>query len=223
MLNTINQYFTDLGIIGLALNSCIESFFLVPPPDFLLIAMDLKNPASDLYYALICTIASAIGGGIGYLIGKFGGRPVFNWLFGLLSKNGNKKAQEQFEKVEVLYNKYGPQAVFFAAFTPIPYKVFTIASGILNMNFWAFMAASAIGRGMRFFIVSAVLMIFGEKIKDNIELVIIGTTIVIIAFFYILYKKRKMLSNIENNRKIIESSPLPLENIEEIEAQTLIK
>ena len=85
------------------------------------------------------------------------------------------------------------------------------------------MAASAIGRGMRFFIVSAVLMIFGEKIKDNIELVIIGTTIVIIAFFYILYKKRKMLSNIENNRKIIESSPLPLENIEEIEAQTLIK
>ena len=223
MLNTINQYFTDLGIIGLALNSCIESFFLVPPPDFLLIAMDLKNPASALYYALICTIASAIGGGIGYLIGKFGGRPVFNWLFGLLSKNGNKKAQEQFEKVEVLYNKYGPQAVFFAAFTPIPYKVFTIASGILNMNFWAFMAASAIGRGMRFFIVSAVLMIFGEKIKDNIELVIIGTTIVLIAFFYILYKKRKMLSNIENNRKIIESSPLPLENIEEIEAQTLIK
>ena len=64
MLNTINQYFTDLGIIGLALNSCIESFFLVPPPDFLLIAMDLKNPASALYYALICTIASAIGGGI---------------------------------------------------------------------------------------------------------------------------------------------------------------
>jgi len=223
MLNTINQYFTDLGTLGLALNSCIESFFLVPPPDFLLIAMDLKTPHNAFYYAFICTIASAIGGGIGYLIGKFGGRPVFNWLFSLLSKNGDKKAHEQFEKVEALYNKYGPQAVFFAAFTPIPYKVFTIASGILNMNFWAFMAASAVGRGMRFFIVSAVLLIFGEKIKDNIELVIIATTAVIIAFFYLLYKKRKMLENIENNRKLIENSPLPIKNLEKIEENTLIK
>lgn len=210
MLNTINQYFTDLGTIGLALNSCIESFFLVPPPDFLLIAMDLKNPQNALYFALICTIASALGGAIGYLIGKFGGRPVFNWLFGLLSKNGNKKAQEQFDKVEALYSKYGPQAVFFAAFTPIPYKVFTIASGILNMNFWAFMAASIVGRGMRFFIVSIVLMIFGEKIKDNIELVIIAVTAVIIAFFYVLYKKRKTITNIESTRTIIEGSPLAI-------------
>jgi len=226
MLNTINQYFTDLGTLGLALNSCIESFFLVPPPDFLLIAMDLKNPSNALYYAFICTLASAFGGGIGYLIGKFGGRPVFNWLFSLLSKNGDKRAHEQFERVEALYNKYGPQAVFFAAFTPIPYKVFTIASGILNMNFWAFMRASAIGRGMRFFIVSAVLMVFGEKIKDNLELVILAVTAVIIAFFYILYKKRKMLTAIENNRKIIESSPLPIEELEEfkeIKESTLVK
>ena len=226
MLNTINQYFTELGTIGLALNSCIESFFLVPPPDFLLIAMDLKAPQSALYFAFICTIASALGGAIGYFIGKFGGRPVFNWLFSLLSKNGDKRAHEQFERVEALYNKYGPQAVFFAAFTPIPYKVFTIASGILNMNFWAFMAASIVGRGMRFFIVSAVLMIFGESIKDNIEFVIVGATVVIIAFFYILYKKRKMLTAIENNRKIIESSPLPIEELEEfkeIKESTLVK
>ena len=206
MLDTINQYFTQLGTVGLALNSCIESFFLVPPPDFLLIAMDLKNPQNALYFALICTIASAIGGAVGYFIGKFGGRPVFNWLFGLLSKNGNKKAQEQFDRVEALYNKYGPQAVFFAAFTPIPYKVFTIASGILNMNFWAFMAASFVGRGMRFFIVSVVLMIFGESIKDNIEFVIVAVTAVIIAFFYILYKKRKTLANLETSKKIMENS-----------------
>lgn len=216
MLNNINQYFTELGTLGLALNACIESFFLVPPPDFLLIAMDLKNPSNALYYALICTIASALGGGIGYLIGKFGGRPVFNWLFGLLSKNGDKRAHEQFEKVETLYKRYGAQAVFFAAFTPIPYKVFTIASGILNMNFWAFMIISAIGRGMRFFIVSTVLMIFGEKITDNLELVILAATAIIIAFFYFLYKKRKMLAAIENNRKIIESSPLPIEGLEEL-------
>ena len=78
------------------------------------------------------------------------------------------------------------------------------------MNFWAFMAASIVGRGMRFFIVSIVLMIFGEKIKDNIELVIIAVTAVIIAFFYVLYKKRKTIANIESTRTIIEGSPLAI-------------
>lgn len=219
MLSEFNQYFTELGTVGLALNSCIESFFLVPPPDFLLIAMDLKTPEKALYFAFICTIASAIGGAVGYFIGKFGGRPVFDWLFGLLSKNGNRKARDQFEKVEALYCKYGPQAVFFAAFTPIPYKVFTIASGILNMNFWAFMAASVVGRGMRFFIVSGVLMLFGEKIKDNIEFVIVAVTAVIIAFFYILYKKRKTIAVMENSKKLMQNSLQMQQGLENAEAE----
>ena len=182
----INDYFQTMGIQGLALNSFIESFFLVPPPDFLLIAMDLANPTKALYYALICTIASALGGGIGYVIGFWGGRPAFNWLF----RNGGK---EKFENVEKLYQQYGTLAVFFSAFTPIPYKIFTIASGILNMNFWKFMLASFFGRGLRFFIVSIVLMLFGSAIKQYIELCIIAVTIIIIIFFIILYKKRKTI------------------------------
>ncbi len=180
----MNDFFQAMGVQGLALNSFIESFFLVPPPDFLLIAMDLANPKKALFYALICTIASAFGGVIGYSIGYYGGRPAFNWFF-------RKGGKEKFEAVEVLYNKYGTLAVFFSAFTPIPYKVFTIASGILSMNFFKFMLASFFGRGLRFFIVSIVLMLFGEAIKQYIELVIIAVTVVIILFFFILYKKRK--------------------------------
>lgn len=186
ILIRMNEFFQSMGVEGLALNSFIESFFLVPPPDFLLITMDLANPNKALYYALICTIASAFGGAIGYAIGYWGGRPAFNWLF-------RKGGKEKFEAVENMYNKYGTIAVFFSAFTPIPYKVFTIASGILNMNFWKFMLASFFGRGARFFIVSIVLMLFGETIKQYIEWVIIAVTIVIIAFFIILYKKRKLL------------------------------
>ncbi len=182
----MNDFFQSMGVEGLALNSFIESFFLVPPPDFLLIAMDLAQPAKALFYALICTIASAFGGVIGYAIGYWGGRPAFNWFF-------RKGGKEKFEAVETLYNKYGTLAVFFSAFTPIPYKVFTIASGILSMNFLKFMIASFFGRGLRFFIVSIVLMLFGEAIKQYIELVIIAVTIVIIIFFIILYKKRKSL------------------------------
>ncbi|MCD7879547.1 MAG: VTT domain-containing protein [Candidatus Gastranaerophilales bacterium] len=182
----MNEIFQSMGVQGLALNSFIESFFLVPPPDFLLIVMDLANPSKALYYALICTIASAFGGGIGYAIGYWGGRPAFNWFF-------RKGGKEKFEAVENLYNKYGVLAVFFSAFTPIPYKVFTIASGILSMNFWKFMLASFFGRGLRFFIVSLVLMLFGEAVKQYIEVVIIAVSIVIVLFFVILYKKRKSL------------------------------
>ncbi len=201
IFSAMDTYFHSLGTLGLALNSFIESFFLVPPPDFLLIAMDLAKPERALYYALICTIASAFGGMVGYWIGKFGGRPVFIWILTALSKKKEgvqkrkqlKDALQKFNDVEKLYNKWGVHAVFFAAFTPIPYKVFTIASGILNMNLLAFTLTSVIGRGMRFFIVSIVLMLFGEKIKDHLELIILAATVVIVLFFVILYKKRHSL------------------------------
>ena len=182
IFTSMNNWFQTMGVQGLAINSCIESFFLIPPPDFLLIAMDLAKPEKALYYALICTIASAIGGAIGYFIGKFGGRPVFNFLF--------KKQKDKLDSVEVMYKEYGSFAVFFSAFTPIPYKIFTIASGILNMNFIKFFIASFLGRGARFFLVSIVLMFFGEAVKKYLELVILAVTIVIVIFCVIVYKKR---------------------------------
>lgn len=194
ILSQINHFFQTLGVPGLALNSFIESFFLVPPPDFLLITMDLAKPEKAMFYATICTIASALGGALGYAIGYWGGRPVFNFLF--------KNKHEQFENVEKLYNKYGSLAVFFSAFTPIPYKIFTIASGILNMNFWKFLIASFFGRGLRFFIVSIVLMLFGATIKAYIEWVILAVTIVIILFFVVLYKKRHAFSNKNNSNTL---------------------
>lgn len=194
----MNTYFQSLGIWGLALNSFVESFFLVPPPDFLLIAMDLAKPEKALWYATVCSIASVLGGLIGYLIGLIGGRPIFNWFF--------RKNPEQFEKVEEMYNKYGSIAVFFAGFTPIPYKVFTIASGVLNMNWWKFTIASFFGRAGRFFLVSVVLMLFGEMIKQYLEVVIAVVSAIIILFFVILYYKGKktVKNNSENSTENTE-------------------
>ena len=192
MLVAMNNFFQSMGIWGLILNSGIESFFILPPPDILLIAMDVAEPHKALYFALICTLASAVGGGVGYGIGYWGGRPAFNWLF-------RKGGKEKFEAVEKMYNKYGSFAVFFSAFTPIPYKVFTIASGILSMNFWKFMLASFFGRGLRFFIVSLFIMFFGETMKQYIEWVIAAITIAIILFFVILYKKRKSIMKTDEN------------------------
>ena len=93
ILANISSWFQSMGVWGLALNSCIESFFLLPPPDFLLIAMDLTKPEKAMFYATICTLASAIGGAIGYAIGFWGGRPAFKFLFKKhIDKNGKKFA-----------------------------------------------------------------------------------------------------------------------------------
>ena len=187
IISYIKNLFQSLGVPGLAINagleSCLPGFPL--PPDFLLIGMDLANPQNALLYALICTIGSVSGGAVGYGIGFFGGRPFFNYLF--------RKNIEKLNSVEKLYEKYGSLAVFFSAFTPIPYNIFTIASGILKMNFLKFIGVSILGRGGRFFLVSTVLMLFGETIKQYLNLVIIAVSIVIIVFFAIVYKKRNSI------------------------------
>lgn len=187
ILVNINSWFQSMGLVGLALNSCIESFFLLPPPDLLLIAMDLAKPEKALYYAFICTLASAIGGGIGYAIGYWGGRPAFKFLF--------KKHVDKLDQVEKMYEEYGSFAVFFSAFTPVPYKIFTIGSGILRMNFLKFFAVSLLGRGSRFFLVSIFLMLFGETVKRHLELIILIATVFIILFCVIVYKKIKGKNN----------------------------
>ena len=185
IFSDLNTWFQSMGTIGLALNSCIESFFLLPPPDFLLIAMDLATPQKALYYAFICTLASAIGGAIGYAIGYWGGRPAFKF----------KKHVDKLDKVEQMYKEYGSFAVFFSAFTPVPYKIFTIGSGILKMDFLKFFSVSLLGRGSRFFLVSLVLMFFGEAVKKHLELIILLVTIIIIIFCIVVYKKMKAHKN----------------------------
>jgi len=189
----MESYFSSLGAVGLFLNSFIESFFIVPPPDFLMIAMLLAKPENALFLATVCTIASALGGMVGWLIGRFGGRPAFNWCIGMFSKN-KEKVHAQFEKVEHLFNKYDNIAVFLGAFTPFPYKVFTIAAGILRLNPVTFFIMSILGRGARFFIVAIVLMLFGEQVKEHLTAVILAATAVIILFFVVIYKKRHALT-----------------------------
>ena len=191
ILININNWFHSMGVWGLALNSCIESFFLLPPPDILLIVMDLAKPEKALFYAFICTLASAIGGAIGFGIGYWGGRPMFKFLF--------RKHINKLDQVENLYKEYGSFAVFLSAFSPVPYKIFTIGSGILKMDFLKFFLVSLLGRGSRFFLVSIFLMFFGEAVKKHLELIILLTTILIIIFCIFIYKKSKKKLKGSNN------------------------
>ncbi len=149
--------------IALFLVAFIESSFFPIPPDVLLIALALGSPSRSFRFALICTIGSVLGGMFGYFIGAVlfdaVGYPILAFYH----------AMEKFEDVRVLYNIYGVWVVGIAGFTPIPYKIFTIASGVFSMNFPLFVIVSLFTRGARFFIVGALIWKFGPKIKLFID------------------------------------------------------
>ena len=119
-----------------------ESIFLPLPPDPILSAVVILSPSKAALSTLSCTISSALGGGVGYLLGFGLRKPIFSFL--------KKVFKGKAFKAIAFLKKYGLWAVFIAGFTPIPYKVFTITSGILKLNFWGFLALSILGRGLRF-------------------------------------------------------------------------
>jgi len=133
-----------------------ESSFFPIPPDVLLVTLGVATPERALWYGLVCTVASVLGGALGYGIGLYGGRPILQRFF-----SATKVAA-----VEKLYDKYNAWATGIAGLTPIPYKVFTIGGGAFKINFKIFMFASVVARGLRFMVEGALLYFFGEPIKD---------------------------------------------------------
>jgi len=141
----------------------IESSVFPIPPDVLLIAMVLAERLKWLRYFFICLAGSVLGGTAGYLIGMGVWEAVHPWFFTYVF------SEAAFHKVRELYIRYDFWMVFAAGFTPIPYKVFTIAAGVAAIDFPRFVIASLCGRGGRFIIVAGMLRIFGAPIRVFIE------------------------------------------------------
>jgi membrane protein YqaA with SNARE-associated domain len=143
--------------------SFAESSFFPIPPDTLLAPIVLARRAWWWLAATICTFGSVLGGIFGYLIGKF----AFNALgIPLLAFLGKEDSLQAFEQT---FNAYGWQLIFLAGFTPVPYKVFTIASGAFDVALMVFIVASVISRGSRFFLVAGIISILGPIAKPLIE------------------------------------------------------
>ena len=154
---------TRYGVAALAILSFTESSFFPIPPDLLLIALCLGRPARSFWFALVCSIASVLGGAVGYLIG---------WgLYDLVGAGviGFYGLEEEYTRVADLYTRYSGWAVGIAGFTPLPYKVFTIAAGAFQIPFGIFLLASAVSRSARFFLVAGLIWRFGPTIKPFIE------------------------------------------------------
>jgi membrane protein YqaA with SNARE-associated domain len=147
----------------LAFVSFIESSVFPIPPDVLLIPLVLARPERAWLIAGVCTVASVLGGMLGYYIGwglfEQVGRPVLEF-YGM---------DHKFETFRETYNEWGAWAVLVAGVTPFPYKVITILSGATGLNFAVFMTASVVARGIRYFLIAALLWKFGAPVKDFIE------------------------------------------------------
>ena len=147
----------------LAFVSFVESSVFPIPPDVLLIPMVLAQRARAFLLALNCTVASVLGGLLGYAIGYFlfetVGLPILEF-YGYA---------DRFAEFQGRYNEWGAWIVFIAGITPFPYKVITIASGVAALDVAVFIAASVIARGLRFFIVAGLLWAFGPVIQSFIE------------------------------------------------------
>jgi membrane protein YqaA with SNARE-associated domain len=148
------------ALFGIAV---LESSVFPIPPDVLLIALCVGAPRAAFRFAAICAAGSVLGGMLGWVIGAafwHGANAFFiPWIF----------SQAAFDQVQALYRGNAFLAILTAAFTPIPYKVFTVAAGVFDVSLTTLVAASALGRSARFFAVAAVLYLFGARMRALID------------------------------------------------------
>ena len=138
----------------------LESFIFPIPPDIFLIFLILAQKNKAFYFASYCTVLSVAGGILGYFIGIFFfdslGQGILNYY----------NLNEKFLTFSENYNEFGTLIVAAGGFTPIPYKIITIFSGFVKMDFFEFTIASVISRGARFFLIATLLYFFGKKIEE---------------------------------------------------------
>ncbi len=151
---------SERALFGIAF---IESSFFPIPPDVLLIALSVVRPKKAFRYALVCSVGSVLGGMFGYYIGlefyELIGRQIIEFY----------SVESQYDKVGELYEQNAFTALAVAGFTPIPYKVFTIAAGAFQIPFVTLVVASILSRSARFFLVSALFYWCGAPIKAFID------------------------------------------------------
>lgn len=168
----------------LAVLTFAESVFFPIPPDVMLAPMVLAKPHRAWRYATITTIASLLGGIAGYALGYYMFEP---WIQPLITEFGY---QVKFDRAVSWFNEWGVWIVFIAGFSPVPYKLFTVSAGFLNMLFLPFVLASAISRGLRFFLVAGLIHYGGEvmeaKIRKSVDVIGWGLVALVIILYFIM-------------------------------------
>ena len=176
------------GVHALFWLAFAESSFFPVPPDVLLVALGVGAPKRALRFATIAGVGSVLGGVFGYLIGLLFMDSVGNWLLDLYS------AHAMYDTVKTWFDAYGVLIVGVAGFTPIPYKVFTIAGGAFGINFPLFIIASLVSRFARFYLVGLLIKWKGavarEFIDRHLDWIIVAFTVLLVAGYFLLVNWR---------------------------------
>ncbi len=172
------------GVWGLILVTFLDSFISPIPPEVVFIPLGLMNPSSALWLALITTGTSVVGAVVGYGLGHKCGRPLMCRFF----------ADEKVNRAEQFIRDHGMMAVLLAAFTPIPFKLITITSGVLGMSLAKLVIWSTLGRAARFFLEAAVIMAFGRTAMEflsgtRFSLLTLGFGLVVLVIYIIRRRK----------------------------------
>ena len=142
--------------------SFAESSFFPIPPDVMLAPMCLAKPRRAWWFATLCTVASVLGGLLGYLIGRLAFGAIEPWLM-------QSSYREAFLAAVASFERWGALYILLAGFTPIPYKVFTISAGVVGMPVLPFVLGSTVGRGGRFFLVAGLIRALGERGAERLR------------------------------------------------------
>ena len=184
---------TPYGTVALFILAFTESIFFPIPPDVLLIALALGASAKAFRFAFVCTIGSVSGAFIGYGIGHFAwlsANGEFTAFANFFFNNIPGFSVSLFNSIKALFTQWDFWVIFTAGFTPIPYKVFTITSGVFDINLLMFSIASLISRGARFFLIAFLIWKYGANIKRFIEkyfnLLAMGFTVLLIGGFVLV-------------------------------------
>ena len=174
------------AVPALAAVSFAESSFFPIPPDVVLVPMALAKPQKAWWYAFVCTVASVLGGIVGYFIGYLLYDTVGAWLIKLYGYD------DKIETLRAFYGQCGWAFILIKGLTPIPFKLVTIASGLLGYNLPLFILLAALTRGTRFFLVAAALNAWGDKLRPLIEkhfpLFIFGVLALAVAGIFVAAK-----------------------------------
>ena len=186
IISQLTEYFMQYGVWGLIVVSFIESSFFPIIPDVFLIPLAIAKPQFALLYGALTTVFSVLGALLGWWIGLKAGRPFLYKFF----------SEESVAKVEAYFQRYGGAALAIAGFTPLPYKLFTIASGMVKINIRSLVLWSLLGRGARFMLEAAIIVILGDYaarfISDYLGTITV-VAVLIVLFAYIalrLYRRR---------------------------------
>jgi len=172
VLRQAGKTYAEFILFGIAL---AEASFFPLPPDILLLPMAVARRDRAWRLAAICTAGSVVGGLIGYGIGTFAMATLGQWIV------DTYHLQAAFQTFHDQFNKWGVWIILAKGLTPIPFKLVTIASGVANLNLVSFVLACAATRGLRFFIIAALVRKFGEPIKTFIEKYLTWVALAVLA------------------------------------------